>query len=58
MTARILDIVTRLRSDRRGVSTMEYGVLAAAVITAVIAAGLALEGHMTAALAKITTALK
>jgi Flp pilus assembly pilin Flp len=57
MTARLIDLLYRARFDRRGVSSMEYGILAAAVVAAVITAVGALSGYIDGAMDRIGTAL-
>lgn len=49
--------VRRLASDRRGISAVEYGILGAVVVVALIATGPALTTAVNAAFTRLTGAL-
>lgn len=57
MSTQITSLLARLRRDTSGVSSMEYGILAAAIVVAVIAATTTLGGYISSAVARIGTAL-
>lgn len=57
MTAHIVALFRQLRRDERGVSAMEYGILAGAIVLGVIAATTTLGGYIESAVGRIGTAL-
>jgi Flp pilus assembly pilin Flp len=57
MTAHIIALYRQLRADKRGVSSMEYGILAGAIVLAVIAATATIGGYITQAVGRIGDAI-
>ncbi len=57
MSTQIFLLFSRLRRDTRGVSSMDYGILAAAIVVAVITATTTLGGYISSAVGRIGTAL-
>jgi pilus assembly protein Flp/PilA len=57
MTASIIALFRQLRRDERGVSAMEYGILAAAIVTGVVAATTVLGGYISTTINSIGTAI-
>jgi pilus assembly protein Flp/PilA len=53
----IIKSIQQFARDEQGVTAIEYGLLAAVVATAVVAAGVLLKDGLTAAFTKVKTAL-
>ena len=57
MLAHLRAYLRGFASDRRGISAVEYGILGAVVVVALVAAGPSLGTAVTAAFTRLTTAL-
>jgi pilus assembly protein Flp/PilA len=57
MFAYTLTLLQQVKADRKGVTALEYGVIAAAIVGALVVAMAALVPQLTATFGAITTAL-
>lgn len=57
MVQTLRSLFTGLRGDRRGVTALEYGVIAAAVVLAVAAGVTGLKGDLTTVFTNVTSSV-